>query len=73
MSKPINVNLNELKTVVCKNCGNSYFIPVFILKNVPAILSGSALPTIIQVPIYKCDSCNTVFDINEKKKNEVTN
>ena len=54
------LNLREVPTVKCDNCGGIYFREVTYLKLVPKLLVGAAEDTTVPFPIYKCDSCGHV-------------
>lgn len=59
INKP-KLNLREVPTVKCDNCGGIYFREVTYLKLVPKLLVGAAEDTMVPFPIYKCDSCGHV-------------
>lgn len=59
INKP-KLNLREVPTVKCDNCGGIYFREVTYLKLVPKLLVGAAEDTTVPFPIYKCDSCGHV-------------
>ena len=59
INKP-KLNLREVPTVKCDNCGGIYFREVTYLKLVPKLLVGAAEETTVPFPIYKCDSCGHV-------------
>jgi uncharacterized Zn finger protein len=59
INKP-KLNLREVPTVKCDNCGGIYFREVTYLKLVPKLLVGAAEDTTVPFPIYKCDSCGYV-------------
>ena len=71
INKP-KLNLREVPTVKCDNCGGIYFREVTYLKLVPKLLVGAAEDTTVPFPIYKCDSCGHVnkgfnpFDDNDR-------
>ena len=59
INKP-KLNLREVPTVKCDNCGGIYFREVTYLKLVPKLLVGAAEDTTVPFLIYKCDSCGHV-------------
>ena len=59
INKP-KLNLREVPTVECDNCGGIYFREVTYLKLVPKLLVGATEDTTVPFPIYKCDSCGHV-------------
>jgi uncharacterized Zn finger protein len=59
INKP-KLNLREVPTVKCDNCGGIYFRELTYLKLVPKLLVGAAEDTTVPFPIYKCDSCGHV-------------
>ena len=61
LEKP-QINLTEQPTMFCSNCGCEYFKEVVMLKNVPALLTGSPEDTIVPFPTYMCIRCDNVND-----------
>ncbi len=69
-----NVNLNpeDLKDIVCENCGSQFFRQVSAFKRISALYSPTGKEQIIPVPTFRCDDCghiNADFQpIQEKPK-----
>lgn len=63
VSANINIDPKDLKDVVCPTCKNKVFIQITLMKDVPAILSPDGKPAVTMFNMYKCISCEYVFDI----------
>lgn len=59
LEKP-KINLRDVPTIKCDNCGGVYFREVTYLKLVPKLMTGSSEDTTVPFPIYKCDSCGHI-------------
>jgi uncharacterized Zn finger protein len=75
LDKP-KINLREVPTIKCEQCGGIYFREVIYLKLVPKLLVGAQEDTTVPFPIYKCDSCGHVnkgFNPFEDEKKTLIN
>jgi uncharacterized Zn finger protein len=54
------IDLKKQPTVVCEECGSTYFKEVVLIKKVAALLTGSSEDTIVPFPTYRCDDCGHV-------------
>jgi hypothetical protein len=52
LEKP-KINLRDVPTIKCDNCGGVYFREVTYLKLVPKLMTGSSEDTTVPFPIYK--------------------
>jgi predicted nucleic acid-binding Zn ribbon protein len=58
----VNINPNDLKDVVCENCGGKFFRQVNAFKRVSALISPTGKEQIIPVPTFRCDDCGHIND-----------
>ena len=60
----IKVNLNikpdDMKPMICKECGGMYFRQVMCINKVSRFLTGQDKDTVIPVPVFRCDDCGAV-------------
>lgn len=55
----ININPEDTTGVACVKCSTEFFIPVYMLRKVSAIISPSGKEETIQVPVMACAQCGT--------------
>ena len=55
--QPININPEDTTGVACPQCQSEFFIPVYMLRKVSALLSPSGREETIQVPVMACANC----------------
>ena len=77
LNRPQGLNLNikpeDLKDIVCEQCGGRYFRQVNSFKRLSALLSPTGKEQIIPVPSFRCDDCgfiNKEFRAVEGKKDK---
>ena len=77
LNRPQGLNINlkpeDLKDIVCENCGGKYFRQVQAFKRLSALLSPTGKEQIIPVPSFRCDDCgfiNKEFRAVEGKKDK---
>ena len=58
----INIKPEDMKDVVCDNCGCQTFVPVFLFKEISAVVSPSGKKTLVPMQIFKCDECGHIND-----------
>ena len=62
--KPLQTNINikpeDLKDIVCEDCGGKYFRQVNAFKRLSALLSPSGKEQIVPVPSFRCDDCGFI-------------
>tara|TARA_R100000388_G_C7169852_1_gene123355 strand:+ start:25 stop:267 length:243 start_codon:yes stop_codon:yes gene_type:complete len=56
----VNVKPEDLKDIVCENCGGKYFRQVHAFKRVSALLSSTGKEQIVPVPTFRCDDCGHI-------------
>ena len=59
----IKVDLASADEIVCEKCEGTYFIPVFVIKRLSALISPSGDEKMIPLQTFKCSECGHV---NEK-------
>jgi DNA-directed RNA polymerase subunit RPC12/RpoP len=57
----IQINPEDTTGVVCPQCNSEFFIPVYMLRKVSALISPSGREEIIQVPVMACSQCGTPY------------
>lgn len=71
-----NMNLNikpeDMKDVCCDKCQNQTFVPVFLFKEVSAVVSPNGKKSLVPMQIFKCDECGHINDafLPKKKKDD---
>lgn len=60
----VNVNLNDLKDVVCE-CGEDVFMSVAQYKILPALYSQTGKPALVARPCLQCSNCLAVKGVDE--------
>ena len=62
--QPLNTNINikpeDLKDIVCEQCGGKYFRQVNAFKRLSALLSPTGKEQIVPVPSFRCDDCGYI-------------
>ena len=67
----INVNPEDLKDIICEQCGSKFFRQVQAFKRLNALISPTGKEQIVPVPVFRCDECgfiNKEFRPIESKK-----
>ena len=67
----INVNPEDLKDIICDDCGSKFFRQVQAFKRLNALISPTGKEQIVPVPVFRCDECgfiNKEFRPVESKK-----
>jgi len=61
-----NLNLNirpeDMTDVVCDKCSCQTFVPVFLFKEISAVVSPSGKKTLVPMQVWKCDECGHIND-----------
>ena len=64
LNRPQGLNLNikpeDLKDIVCENCGSKYFRQVQAFKRLSALISPTGKEQIVPVPVFRCDECGFI-------------
>ena len=58
-TKP-NISPNDLKPMICTECGGMYFKQVMCINKVSRFLTGQDKDTVYPVPVFRCDDCGHV-------------
>ena len=73
--QPLNTNINikpeDLKDIVCEDCGGKFFRQVQAFKRLNALISPTGKEQIVPIPVFRCDECgfiNKEFRPVESKK-----
>jgi len=56
----IKLDYNDLKDLVCENCGCKFFRQVNAFKKIGALVSPTGKEQIIPVPVFRCDECGHI-------------
>lgn len=60
------VDIFDYPSVVC-TCGNEYFVPAVMFRQVPGLALGAPEQTVnIPVKVFVCSKCGTLSPIDEK-------
>lgn len=67
----MNVNVNDLKDRVCRQCGGLFFADALRLKEVPAVYSQSGKPETLMIKVgFICVGCGTVTSLRPGEEKE---
>ena len=70
MKQNINIDLNEVDNVACEECENETFTPVFVIKQISALMAPTGQETMVPIQLFKCSNCG---HINKKFLEGLTN
>ncbi len=56
----LNIKQDDMKPMVCTECGGMYFKQVMAINKVSKFLTGGDKDTIIPVPVFRCDDCGAI-------------
>ena len=70
MNQNINIDMSKVDNITCEQCKNETFVPVFLIKQISALVSPTGKETLIPIQLFKCSECN---HINEKFLEGLTN
>jgi hypothetical protein len=57
------VDLKDAINIECEMCQNEHFVPAFIIKRVPALMSPSGQDTLVPIQVFKCGKCNHINEL----------
>lgn len=60
MNENIKLNVNELDDIICEQCQSKLFTPVFLLKKVPLIYTGTGKEELLPIQLFECAKCGHV-------------
>jgi len=67
----ININANDLDSLICTECECPIAIELFTLKVLPGVYSRSGKNEILKIPVgYCCKNCGSPMKVDEKEKPE---
>ncbi len=77
MSEQANLDISSTTEIVCENCGNNTFKPIFFIRKLSRFISPDGQDKIIPIDSLACVNCNHVnkdfnpiSTINNIKENE---
>ncbi len=56
----INIKPEDMKDIVCGECGSKYFRQVNAFKRISALVSPTGKEQIVPVPTFRCDECGFI-------------
>ena len=56
----IKVKPEDLKDIVCEECGGKFFRQVQAFKRLSALISPTGKEQIVPVPSFRCDDCGFI-------------
>ena len=66
----LKVDLKDAINMECEVCQNDHFVPAFIIKKIPPLMSPTGQEMIVPIQVFKCDKCSHV---NELFFKQITN
>jgi hypothetical protein len=74
----MNIDLNNTTPIICENCGNETFRPIFFLRKISRFLSPDGNERVVPIDSLACLECNHVnkdfkpipLEENNTKQNE---
>ena len=74
LNRPQGLNLNikpeDLKDIVCEECGGRYFRQVNSFKRLSALLSPVGKPSVIPIQVFACHKCGHINKSFLPKENQ---
>jgi uncharacterized Zn finger protein len=58
----MSIRPEDMTDVCCDKCGNQTFVPVFLFKEVSAVIAPSGKKSLVPMQIFKCDECGHIND-----------
>ena len=65
--RQVNVNIMELDSIKCNECGSEYWEEAMLIKKIPAVISESGREQISPVPCLLCKGCGMEFTESQKQ------
>lgn len=56
----LNIKPDDLKPLICSECGGMYFRQVMAINKVSRFITGADKDSMIPVPVFRCDDCGHV-------------
>ncbi len=62
----IQIDPSQTDGIICTapKCNSEFFMPMFMLRRISALLSPSGREEVIQVPVMVCGNCGKPYDQN---------
>lgn len=57
------VDLKEAPSIACDTCETTHFVPAFIIKQVPALMSPTGKEALVPIQVFKCGKCNHINEL----------
>lgn len=73
MDKKLNINLDELPTVKCKECDGKDWVEKYTVKKVSALMSPNGKEGVIPVPNMVCDYCGSLLQDSLENEEQTPN
>lgn len=56
----LRINADDLKDLVCEECGSKVFREATMFKRLSALVSPTGKEQIVPLPIFRCDDCGNI-------------
>ena len=56
----LNVDFSQTTAETCESCENDTFVQVFKMRKLSALLSPTAIPTMIPISLFACSKCGHI-------------
>jgi|TARA_R100000388_G_C7179312_1_gene127831 hypothetical protein len=56
----LNIKPDDLKPLICSECGGMYFRQVMAINKVSRFITGADKDSMVPVPVFRCDDCGHV-------------
>jgi hypothetical protein len=56
----LNIKADDLKPMICSECGGMYFRQVMSINKVSRFITGADKDSVYPVPVFRCDDCGHV-------------
>lgn len=60
MDQKLNISLDQTSSVICEECGHTYFEQQLLLRKASGFLTGTGQPSYIPIPVFACSKCGHV-------------
>lgn len=56
----LNISLDKTQEIICDACGHNVFQEGLMLRKASKFLTGTAVDSLIPIPVFSCGSCSHV-------------
>jgi len=56
----LNIKPDDLKPLICSECGGMYFRQVMAINKVSRFITGADKDSMVPVPVFRCDDCGHI-------------